>query len=1009
MPLETIEVLSIEDNAGDARLIREMLHEASALGWDLPQFELTCVSTLAAGLEHLDQGDVDVVLSDLDLPDSRAGDTFARLRTHVPCIPIVVLTGREDEALARHTVRAGADDYLFKREMNGSLLAHALLYAIERQRARVALQEAHDDLERRVQERTAELEHANAQLQQEIAERRRAESQRETALEALQKAHDKLERRVKERTVELAQANQALRVEVAERLQAESALQDSEKRYRLLFEKMMNGFALHEIIADEKGQPIDYVFLEVNSAFEQLVGLKREDLIGKKVTEVLPGIKGDAADWTSRYGQVALTGQDTRFEQYSHFLEKWYSVIAFSPQRDQFATIFEDITERKWAEQVLRQSEERLRLLVQNMPVMIDALDAEGNIVLWNRECERVTGYSADEIIGNPEAITLLYPAPERLKQVVAEITDHSADFCDCQWDIRCKDGDTRTVSWTNISNAVPIPGWAQWAVGLDITERVQAEAQRETALQALQKSEKKFRTLVENVVDWVWQVDRDGAYTYVSPQAEKIMGYPASEILGQTPFDFMAPEEAKRVGAIFSQTAAKHERILGLKDTMLTRDGREVLFETNATPLFDQEGTFIGYMGTCRDITQQVQAESQRQAAIEALRRRNRELVMLNQASQVLVSILDLDQVLVNVLEKVRDLLDVTACSIWLTDPETDELVCQQATGPQSEIVRDWRLAPGQGLAGQAACSGESLIVSDAQSDARHFEGVDQQTGLGLRAILTVPLRVKNGVIGVLQVVDTAIDRFSATDLELLEPLATSAAIAIENARLYEQTCQDAETQSVLLREVNHRVKNNLTSVLGLLYVARDHVAVTDRATYLATMNDLIGRVRGLATAHDLLSASKWTPLQLSDLVSRIIHVSLEALPRDKQVSVRVSPSPICVTADQAHQLALVIGELTTNTAKHALKARAQAQITVRITREGDDTVCEFRDDGPGYTPDVLQSERHNVGFDLIHNIARNGLRGSLTLRNERGAVAVIRFPTQVRSESPLDGTKPI
>ncbi len=390
------------------------------------------------------------------------------------------------------------------------------------------------------------------------------------------------------------------------------------------------------------------------------------------------------------------------------------------------------------------------------------------------------------------------------------------------------------------------------------------------------------------------------------------------------------------------------------------------------------------------------MRAESQKQAALEALRRRNRELVMLNQASQVLVSILDLDQVLVNILEKVRDLLDVTACSIWLSASETGELVCQHATGPHSEIVRGWRLALGQGLAGQVAHSGESLIVPDVQTETRHFEGVDEQTGLTLHAILTVPLRVKNGVLGVLQVVDTEIDRFSTADLELLEPLATFAAIAIENARLYEQTRQDAETQTVLLREVNHRVKNNLTSVLGLLYVARDRVEVDDSATYFATMNDLISRVHGLATAHDLLSASRWTPLRLSDLVSKIIYVSLEALPRDKQVSTYVSGSPVHVTADQAHHLALIIGELTTNTVKHALQGRDKAQITFQITLERGDVVCEFRDDGPGYPQDVLQMGRHNIGFDLVHNIVRNGLRGTLTLQNADGAVAVIRFPAQ-------------
>ncbi len=125
-----------------------------------------------------------------------------------------------------------------------------------------------------------------------------------------------------------------------------------------------------------------------------------------------------------------------------------------------------------------------------------------------------------------------------------------------------------------------------------------------------LRESEKKFRTLVENVVDWVWQVDENGVYTYASPQVRAIMGYMASEVLGKTPFDFMMPEEAERVGAIFAETAAAQESIKGLEDTIIAKDGREILFETNAAPLFDADGELAGYMGTCRDITERKRAE---------------------------------------------------------------------------------------------------------------------------------------------------------------------------------------------------------------------------------------------------------------------------------------------------------------------------------------------------------------------------------------------------------------
>jgi two-component sensor histidine kinase len=415
---------------------------------------------------------------------------------------------------------------------------------------------------------------------------------------------------------------------------------------------------------------------------------------------------------------------------------------------------------------------------------------------------------------------------------------------------------------------------------------------------------------------------------------------------------------------------------------------------------LRDEAGNPIGMIGTLRDITERKRVE-------EALRRRSQELAMLNRAGQALVSTLDPDRVLVTVLEEVRRLLDVVAASVWLLDSATGELVCLHATGPENEIVRGWRLARGQGIAGWVAHRGESLVVPDAWADERYFKGVDQQTGLGLRSVLAVPLRVRENVIGVLQVVDTMMDRFGTIDLRLLEPLATTAAIAIENARLYEQARQDAETKSVLLREVNHRVKNNLSAIIGLLYAERRHAEVGDEVVYQSITENLVNRVQGLSTVHSLLSASEWAPLSLSELTAQVIRSSLRMLPRDKQVSVDVTPSPVLVTSDQAHNLTLVINELATNTVRHTLRERDAVRITVCIAVDDDGgdnaaraVLFEFRDDGPGYPADVLRLGRHNVGFDLVQNIVRKSLLGELSLYNDPGAVAAIRFAVRVDDE---------
>jgi PAS domain S-box-containing protein len=172
-------------------------------------------------------------------------------------------------------------------------------------------------------------------------------------------------------------------------------------------------------------------------------------------------------------------------------------------------------------------------------------------------------------------------------------------------------------------------------------------------------------------------------------------------------------------------------------------------------------------------------------------LRRRNRELAVLNRISLIFTSSLDQSQVLKTVLDEVRNVLGVAASSIWLTEPDGEHMICRQVTGPGAEIVRGWRLAVGEGVVGWVARHGESLIVSDLRTDRRHFPGVDEETGVELRSLLGVPLQIQGRTIGVIQVLDITANRFQPSDLALVESLASSAAIAIENAQLYRETDQ--------------------------------------------------------------------------------------------------------------------------------------------------------------------------------------------------------------------------
>ena len=299
-----------------------------------------------------------------------------------------------------------------------------------------------------------------------------------------------------------------------------------------------------------------------------------------------------------------------------------------------------------------------------------------------------------------------------------------------------------------------------------------------------LRESEARYHAIVEDQVELVGRFTPDGTMTFANEALCRHVGKTREEVIGSN-YLSGAAEQDRQVVLQRIASISPDNPMAGGENRIVTASGEEHWIWWSNRGIFDEHGNIVEYQSVGFDITERKRTE-------ERLQQRNRELAFLNRASRTFSSTLDLDQVLTTILEEVRRLMDVVACSIWLVDPVTGELVCQHATGPNSDAVRGWRLAPGEGIAGWSARTGESLIIPDTQADGRYFAGVDQQTGLALRSILSVPLQAKQTVIGVLQAVDAAVGRFGPENLGLLEPLAASAAIAIENARLYEQARQE-------------------------------------------------------------------------------------------------------------------------------------------------------------------------------------------------------------------------
>ncbi|WP_167527592.1 GAF domain-containing protein [Desulfosarcina alkanivorans] len=233
-----------------------------------------------------------------------------------------------------------------------------------------------------------------------------------------------------------------------------------------------------------------------------------------------------------------------------------------------------------------------------------------------------------------------------------------------------------------------------------------------------------------------------------------------------------------------------------------------------------------------------------------EELKQKNDELELINRAFLSINSSLELDRVLSTILEAIRSLFGVVGSSIWIKDPETDEVVCRQAAGFQRNIVKNWRLEPGEGIAGWVSSYGESVVLPDTREDMRHFREVADKMKVELRSIISVPMRVKGAVIGALQLVDKQVGRFDESHGTLLEALADASATAIENAQLFERANREIVERKRAQRKLKKNEKElkdkstalkEVNTALNVLLKNREEDQVHMEDIIVANVKDLV------------------------------------------------------------------------------------------------------------------------------------------------------------------------
>lgn len=401
-------------------------------------------------------------------------------------------------------------------------------------------------------------------------------------------------------------------LDITNRKQAELSLQQSEAHFRALIEHSSD-------IITVLG-PDGTIRFE-SPSFERLLGYQQHEIDGRIAFDFLhPDDLPTVLEKFQLVVQRPGEAQTAEF-RFRHKDGSWLvlegigrSILDTEGQRCVIVNS-RDVTERKRSEAALIRSHGLLTSFVEHTPAAVAMLDKDLRYVAVSRRWLQDYRLGDQNLIGKFHYD--VFPEIRELKEWQAI---HR----------RCLNGEVERREEDRFIRADGSEDWLRWEVrpwhdvigsigGIIIFTEVITERKR--AEQALRLSEARFRTVVEGTSDWMWEVDAQGRYTYSSPRVRDLLGYEPEEVLGKTPFDFMLPEEAERVGLLFGSIVEARSPFDQLENTQRHKDGHLVVLECRGVPILDAVGTLRGYRGFDRDITIQKQAEQALRVSEEKLR----------------------------------------------------------------------------------------------------------------------------------------------------------------------------------------------------------------------------------------------------------------------------------------------------------------------------------------------------------------------------------------------------
>jgi PAS domain S-box-containing protein len=517
---------------------------------------------------------------------------------------------------------------------------------------------------------------------------------------------------------------------------------------------------------------------------------------------------------------------------------------------------------------------------------------------------------------------------------------------------------------------------------------------ERKRAQDALRKSEARYRAVVEDQTELICRFLPDRRLVFVNEAYQRYFGQEGESL---TDYDFMSHVFHRDRQMVENHMASldRHSPVKMIRHRAVKPDGEVRWQQWINRAIFDEQGRLSEYQSVGRDITLRVRVE-------ERLRRRNRELTLLNRVGQELSATLNLQELANQLLQEGAEIVGAEASSVWLWEREPDNALICQAAFPHAyeSLLRSHRMRLGQGVVGWVARTGKSLIVPQTADDPRFFPGIDEQTGFHTRSLLAVPLKVRDAVVGVLEVLNKQKGHFSQDDLTLVETMASSAAIAVVNARLVEELRQhtsELEARNEELDAFAHTVAHDLKSPLSYIVsfaeiLKQSHDPrqeqdlgylrmIAKKGRKMAFIIDELLLLAGVRKIEELDIA----PLDMANVVAQVLERMSDVI-QESQAEIILPPSwPVALGYGSW------VEEVWVNYLSNAIKYGGQpprVELGSDVVGSGEwvaesdrsslttphSPLIRFwvRDNGPGLTPE--EQERLFTPFTRLHQVSTKG-----------------------------------